>query len=88
MSHVAGVQLTEYLSTHPDSAVRFLCAGCQTSLDIPIDKVIARLETLGLGDGTTDIRAAARCAERPCHVCGAMQWETRLTDHPRRTFIS
>lgn len=72
-----GVPLRHYLRDHEGVGVRFTCLGCQKSFDVPVAKVVARLEARGLGGEETGVCEVARFAERPCARCGATWWNTR-----------
>jgi hypothetical protein len=71
-----GVPLRHYMREHPGSGVRFCCTGCMASHDVPVARVVKRLQVRGLGGEETGVRAVAWFAERPCARCGAMRWET------------
>lgn len=73
----AGVPLGAYRRNFDGFGVRFICTACQASHDVPIERVLARLQARGLGGEATGIRDVARRAARPCRRCGAMRWETR-----------
>lgn len=71
-----GVPLSHYRE-HAGCGVRFCCNACARSFDVPLERVISRLERQGLGGPSTGIRAVAGLATRSCDRCGGRSWETR-----------
>lgn len=71
-----GVALGHY-RTHDGCGVLLTCLACQAHHQVDLEKVIARLVAVGLGDASTGIRAVGRLADRPCLKCGATRWESR-----------
>ena len=81
MTTVSSASLGELAREYPQGRVRFSCHGCGAAREAPLPQVIAQLIAQGVGDEETDIHDAGLFAERPCHRCGDMRWETRLVVH-------
>lgn len=73
----AGVPLRHYLRDHEGVTVRFCCEACQASHDVPVAKVVERLQERGIGGEETGVREVARLSDQPCARCGAVRWSTR-----------
>jgi len=71
---VDGVPLSHYRQHGAD--VRLTCLACKAHRDLPLERVIARLEARGLGDASTGIKAVAGVVEQACPACGGRRFDT------------
>jgi hypothetical protein len=70
-----GVPLGQYRE-HRAVGVLLTCLDCHLRRTFPLETVIARLETRGVGGAATGIKAVAGLVTEPCPRCGGRRFDT------------